>query len=623
MADGEGGGGNRRVAEPEVKIPIVRVKEQPRRHKVISFGYMVTIPEESDIPGEVRTVVPDVYKFQYPPVPEVPDDLVPGVIPANFQAGVEVDDTTVFFETKEGDNGPEYRVAYVHPENILLDWTDDVDALWIESLQILEDNRELSEEALDFLDADPLSLFGIADPVTQKALEKAATVPMLKCMGQRPVLEEWFAYLNADPEADKEFSWVVEAFAEVELPVPWTSYKGVGSIVCYLNNESQETTWKHPFYDYFSQLLDHCRRASQEEHIKLRLNRMLWTYEAESQHDVSLQQPLISPLYVQQIAEMLKIDLPKEPFMVRTLKTFLKAFSQQYRLEEEIDSQEVKWCLEIVENERAKAGIARNMDLEDDPGELVNPSAHAQLYCIECQVIATCYCPDCEDCFCENCFERLHSKGNRHKHEPNHLIPCCLCRAFPAKLQCTYTFGNYCHECYARKHVKTLPKFLDLKPLRIDYTARRKPDAGAAAGGSPASKAAPGAAAGAGPGGGAATSTAKPPGGPARVWALGEVNPAFEAQEGFSKRAPIQTTLGEEWSAFYDLRGVKYYYNFTTGESMRRPHERFIDIAVEKDALVVKDEEWTPEYKEVIRQMAVSKEGRKLGAFGTGIGPNA
>jgi len=51
---------------------------------------------------------------------------------------------------------------------------------------------------------------------------------------------------------------------------------------------------------------------------------------------------------------MLKIDLIKEPFMVRTLKTFLKAFSQQYRLEEEIDAQEVKWCLEIVENERTK-----------------------------------------------------------------------------------------------------------------------------------------------------------------------------------------------------------------------------------------------------------------------------
>merc|ERR1712054_437841 len=124
------------------------------------------------------------------------------------------------------------------------------------------------------------------------------------------------------------------------------------------------------------------------------------------------------------MADMLKIDLIKEPFMVRTLKTFLKAFSQQYRLEEEIDAQEVKWCLEIVENERTKSAIARSMEGEDNPSDLVNPAAHAQLYCIECQIIATCYCPDCEDCFCESCFERLHTKGNRSKHEPNHLIPC-------------------------------------------------------------------------------------------------------------------------------------------------------------------------------------------------------
>ena len=39
----------------------------------------------------------------------------------------------------------------------------------------------LSEESLDFLDADPLFLFGIADPSTQKALEKASSVPMLRC----------------------------------------------------------------------------------------------------------------------------------------------------------------------------------------------------------------------------------------------------------------------------------------------------------------------------------------------------------------------------------------------------------------------------------------------------------
>merc|ERR1719253_1825179 len=67
-----------RDAPPEVKIPIVAVKEQDKKHKVIQFGYTVT----------VDGVVPDFYRFQYPVTPDQPDDLHPGVIPAGFSAEV-------------------------------------------------------------------------------------------------------------------------------------------------------------------------------------------------------------------------------------------------------------------------------------------------------------------------------------------------------------------------------------------------------------------------------------------------------------------------------------------------------------------------------------------------------
>jgi len=155
--------------------------------------------------------------------------------------------------------------------------------------------------------------------------------------------------------------------------------------------------------------------------------------------------------------------------------------------------------------------------------------------------------------------------------------------------------------------VKTLPKFLDLKPLRIDYTTKRNKDnaddkakTNNQAGGSSGSKA------GAHGEGGAPTT-----GQEIRVWALGEVNPEFEAQEGFSKRAPIQTTLGEEWHAFYDLRGVKYYYNFATGESMRRPHQKFINPEEQPDDKMA----MSKEVAEIVRQLSVSKDDRKLQNF--------
>mmetsp|Transcript_48797 Transcript_48797/g.139608 ORF Transcript_48797/g.139608 Transcript_48797/m.139608 type:complete len:610 (-) Transcript_48797:16-1845(-) len=581
-------GETQRVAMPEFKISIVRVKQQPRKHKVISYGYRVLVDDE----------VPKMYRFQYLPDPDQQDDLHPGVVPAGFSAGVPVDDTMIYFHTREGVTGPEYQVVYTRPDpdggdvpvySMVLEWDADVDAIWIEALQRLEDRKELSEGALDFLDADPLWLFGIADPATQRALEKTSVLPMLRCMGQQPCLEEWFAYLNADERGDADYKWVVESFAEVELPHPWTSFKGVGSVVCYLNNETNETTAKHPYYDYFAQLLNHCRRSTTEEHIKLRINRVLWAYEAESQTDVQSQMPLVSPKYIKLLGEILSVDLVEEPFMVRTLKTFLKAFSQMYH-EGELDSQEVKWCMEIVENERAKSAVAKQMPFETDPADQLDSGANGQLYCIEfprvrdwvpppaapeCGMVASCYCPECGDCFCEPCYERLHARGYRSTHMPNHFITCTICKKYPAKLQCTFSKGTYCVDCYTKKHAKSLPKFLDLKPLKIDYKRSEKLDLG---GDGPASDAAAG----------------------------------QEPNDGFSRPAPLETMLGEKWHAFYDLRGVKYYYNFETQESMRRPQDDLVSPAAAEDA------EARRARHEIVSRLTMSRDPRLLPAWEEG-----
>ena len=86
--------------DADVKIPIVRIKNQTRKYKIISFGFPVTIDGE----------VPQLYRFQYPPVPTAPTDLHPGVIPAGFTSAVPVDDTMIYFHTREGMLGPEYMV---------------------------------------------------------------------------------------------------------------------------------------------------------------------------------------------------------------------------------------------------------------------------------------------------------------------------------------------------------------------------------------------------------------------------------------------------------------------------------------------------------------------------------
>jgi hypothetical protein len=268
----------------------------------------------------------------------------------------------------------------------------------------------------------------------------------------------------------------------------------------------------------------------------------------------------------------------EEPFMVRTLKTFLKAFSQMYH-DGELDTQEVTFCLDIVKNERAKNSVAKQLSLEDAAADN-DVGGSGQMYCIECfhneGNVAHLYCPECGDCLCMSCFERLHAKGNRAAHEPNHFIPCVMCKTMPAKLQCTYTRGKYCTDCYYRKHAKTLPKFLDLKPLKIDYKRSAKLER---------------------------EEKARKEGAPVES-GMTIVDP--EAKDTFSKPAPLETTLGEKWHAFYDLRGVKYYYNFETQESMRRPQDELILYQAPEDASKA------AERKEVLQKLALSKEPRLM-----------
>lgn len=567
------------VAVPEFGIPIVRVKNQPRKHKVVYYGYQVTT-EDDEVPQE--------YRFQYTPNPDLLTELHPGVIPASFKAGVPVGDSMVFFETQQTSVGPEYMVSYTKHDpdggdvplwEMNLEWTDDVDALWVEALQRLEDEAGLSEADISFLDADPLWLFGVADPATQRAIERASLVPTLKCLGTRPTIAEWFVYLNADEEADQTYRWVIESFAECELPEPWTSFKGPGNVVCYLDNSTNDTTWKHPFYDYFEQLLTHCRESTHEEHIKLRINRVLWSYEAESQTDVANQMPLVSPKYVKVLGDILAIDLLIEPFMVRCLKRFLLAFSQMYH-EGDLDTEEVKCCLEIVDHERRKFDTAKKikkMKPEDHPDAALDHAQPGAMVCVQCSENASCYCPECGDCLCQECFDELHRKGNRAFHKPNHFIICNLCQIMPAMLACTYHVGKkFCVDCYTRKHAKTLPKYLDLKPLKIDYKRSVKED---------------------------------------EFGNMPEVKEALlipEDKESFSKGAPLETTLGEKWHAFYDLRGVKYYYNFESQEPLRRPQDNLIAPLDEVD------EETVAKRKEIVGQMAMSRAPRLMEAWTEG-----
>eukprot|EP00415_Alexandrium_ostenfeldii_P000663 UN0663 len=158
--------------------PDRRPPDRRLNFQVISYGNRVVVGGE----------VPAVYTFRYPLASEHPEILQPGVIPENFAASVAVEDLLVRLRTRRSIGfGPECMIEFEVPNPDGGDrpftpatfwWNSELEDLWIQAISHLEKGEthetpiKLTEVALDSLDTHPLVLFGIADPATQRALEK-------------------------------------------------------------------------------------------------------------------------------------------------------------------------------------------------------------------------------------------------------------------------------------------------------------------------------------------------------------------------------------------------------------------------------------------------------------------
>jgi hypothetical protein len=511
------------------------------QHKVIRFG---TIFEGRSEEEENK------YKFLHQ---RADLKVSKGVIPVGFMSTIQLlEDQPIYLETRNGGYdernrpvGPEYQVSWRAEKEVIgtapgQTWSSNFDDLWTAVLANFERKNLLSEDTLEYLDADPFVLFGIDDLITQQALRKLEKFPALMCEGSTPQFEEWARYLRVEPDPHSPESWLVRAFLETDLPKPWTCYKGVGSIVCYIRSDSGQVTWKHPFYDYFRQLRDFCRQASSEEVMQVRCNRLLWSYEAsrvQTEHD---QEPLVSPEYVSAMADIFGYDIKTQGYLVRNIKAQLKIFARDYREKQDIELGDVVTCAEILARDEEKFYEMRELWEYHSSEEVqfdLKLLAKGELQCVNCGTTALSFCLECKDYLCLACYEALHSKGARAQHAPFRLVPCSLCTTMPAKLHCNFTDKSLCHECYAMKHIKMLPADgKENKPQRIDYLQQYKRYAQFAQERSAAAK--------------------------GNSLDFTQIEDSYES------------VLSTDWHPFHDVRGVKYYHNFSTGERMRQSPRR-------------------------------------------------
>jgi hypothetical protein len=524
-----------------------------KRHRIILFGAIHRIDPDDDYASMSGEEIEAMWSFTHQRIDGV---VTEGYIPKGFKStvplegqqsvtlntriGVEVNEKT----GEEKEIGPEFQVTMERNRNEEEEvgrWNGNADALWTEVLTHFEKKNLLSEDSLDYLDCDPFVLFGIDDTVTQKALKKLERTPALLCRESnppRPNQLEWFNYLKCDPQEDADIEWVVQAFAEAELPTPWTCYKGIGSIVCYIKQDTGHVTWKHPFYDYFTQLRDFCYKASQEEIMKVRVNRLLWNYELSCSSTSEEHEPLISPDYIEHLADIFGYDVRVKPFLVRTLKAYLKVFARTYRHSQEIDMDDIGKCHEtLLQDEEKDKDMHETWHetlYEETKFELEKLAA-GRIECVQCATVALSFCLECKDYLCLQCYDKLHQKGARRFHAPFRLIPCASCLTMPAKLHCTFTDKSLCHECYAMRHIKTLPPDAKENPARrINYKDQYDRYASMAQ-----------------------DKQIRP-----------DTAISFTSEADSAKS--YESVLGAEWHPFYDARGVKYYHNFATCERMRQ-----------------------------------------------------
>jgi len=330
----------------------------------------------------------------------------------------------------------------------------------------------------------------------------------------------------------------------MEIPAPWTSYKGIGSIVCFLNHTTGKTTWKHPFYDYFVQLREFGTRADPIRVKQCRLNRLIWSYEAQGPAG-QLQEPLIGPEYIECLAEIMNFNLAEEPYLVRDLKNYLKIFAQSYRTHDEVSIEDVIGLQEAAELNRSRVYLVSNTwkSLKDLPttedigtqrrlyeeeNEIIRKLQSGEVSCVECQNVALSYCTMFQDYFCLPCFARLHQRGHRKEAKAYKLEVCSQCRNKAAKLECNYTKRLFCAQCFAMVHIKSFPQEAkEIAPQKIHYHKM-----------------------------------AAPP---------------VEDDEGSAGVGDVDSSVGseaervsQEWIPFFDAKGIQYFYNFSTGERMRR-----------------------------------------------------
>ena len=153
--------------------------------------------------------------------------------------------------------------------------------------------------------------------------------------------------------------------------------------------------------------------------------------------------PPATPDIVSSIAALIGVERKSEYALMRSIKATLESYVQkQYALTN---------LLEDLEQPIASLRDIRRNQVKED----IVRKPLAIIMCQECEKRSSVLkCEQCQDHFCQECFDVLHATGNRKSHliqEVEQLV-CVACDATVADCQCVQCGSFFCSPCFVSIH---------------------------------------------------------------------------------------------------------------------------------------------------------------------------
>ncbi len=244
-------------------------------------------------------------------------------------------------------------------------WSRDISMAWVEVRKAAEAHKR----NLNIFSSDPWHVFGVSSPTIQARIisgnSKALVKGVLHCDPKTGLssVDQFKEYLKCeagDPD------WIVEGMMADSIPHYFSQHVSEGAVY-WVDARTGASTWSHPHYLKYANLLKQARESKPHADIKsvacFQLSCLLSTVVP----------PLLSLENVQECARILRVSLQTEPFLAETVKAALRFFQQS---------------LTTVTLSEFQARIERKKKLFSDLSrsvQLRSPDDRGTTTCIECE----------------------------------------------------------------------------------------------------------------------------------------------------------------------------------------------------------------------------------------------